>query len=82
MGNSHPWYRLEKQPLYLSRRRLVRLVKPSQQKSSSATVESVRSRYPISVITMVWSPDRSHRIECRVCRERAATFRAADHTQR
>lgn len=38
---------------YLSRCRFVRLVNPSQQKSSTATAESVRSRYPISGITKV-----------------------------
>jgi len=52
-----------KRRVYLSRCRFVRLAKPSQQKSSTATAESARSRYPISVITMVLPPDRSHRID-------------------
>ena len=50
--------------VYLSRLGLERLARPSQQKSSTAAAESERSRYPISVITMVSPPDRSHRIEC------------------
>src|SRR6516165_421891 len=73
---------LGRRRVYLSRFGFVRLAKPSQQKSSTATAESVSSRYPISVITMVSPPDRSHRIEHGVCRERAATFRVPDHKER
>lgn len=62
MGSA-PMVPLRQGGVYLSRRGLERLAKPSQQKSSTATAQSVRSRYPISVITMVSPPDRSHRIE-------------------